>query len=189
MNHLKDSEETRNKIHYAYVLVEEWLRLREKSKKNLKKFLNNNEKKSKEDEWLAELKIGVGAYIYDLDKPACLNIRYYSDALMNEFGSPLSFDECKRKKCKEKISNMKKYFDITEEHMICRKELVNHFIDKIKKGSSEQDIFDFLNKNLRICTIKKEEEKKLPKNRQGLRNWKKYYNDAGINPRPAINNK
>lgn len=169
MNHLKDSAETRNKIHYAHVLVQEYLTY----KKGLK-----------------ELKIGVGAYIYDLDKPACLNIRYYSEALKKKFGRSLSFDECKRKKCKEKISDMKKYFDITEEHMICRCVLRDEFIKMIEEeGATEKECFDFLNKHLMICTMKKEEEKKLPKNRQGLRNWKKYYNDAGINPRPAINNK
>lgn len=164
-NHLKDSAETRNKIHYACVLVKDYLTY----KKGLK-----------------ELKAGLNKYIYDLDKRKCLNIRYYSESLIEDFGGPLSFDECIRTKCKKKVP------DITEEHMICRKELVNHFINEIKDvkdGFHEDVAFTFLDKHLMICTMKKEEEKKLPKNRQGLKNWKKYYDDAGINPLPAINNK
>ncbi len=162
IHHLKDSEETRNKIHYAYVLVKDYLTYKK---------------------GLAELKIGVGAYIYDLDKPACLNIRYYSKALEDEFKKKLSFKECMRAECKKKVS------DITEEHMICRCVLRDEFIKMITEKATENECFDFLDKHLMICTMKKEEEKKLPKNRQGLKNWKKYYDDAGINPLPAINNK
>lgn len=162
MNHLKDSEETRNKIHYAYVLVKDYYLTYKKG--------------------LEELKIGVGAYIYDLDKPACLNIRYYSKALKRK----LSFKECMRAECKKIVP------EITEEHMICRSVLRDEFIKRIVNGKSEKHVFNFLNKYLMICTMKKEEEKELTKlfgkKRKGL-DWKEYYDRAGINPRPAINNK
>jgi hypothetical protein len=163
MNHLKDSEETRNKIHYAYILVKEYLTY----KKGLK-----------------ELKAGLNKYIYDLDKRKCLNIRYYSEALKNEFKRELSFKECERAKCKKTVP------DITEEHMICRSVLRDEFIKRIEdEGATEKECFDFLNKHLMICTMKKEEEKKLKRNRPGLEEWKEYYEKAGINPHPAINNK
>ncbi|MDD4166917.1 MAG: hypothetical protein PHN29_07845 [Endomicrobiaceae bacterium] len=176
MNHLKDSEETRNKIHYAYILVKEWLKLRKKNKKKFKKCLNPNGKVfKKQEEGLAELKIGVDAYIYDLDKPACLKIRYYSDALKKKFKRDLSFDECKRAECKKTVS------DITEEHMICRSVLRDEFIKMIKNKKSEKHVFNFLNKHLMICTMTLDEEKRLRlvKNRTGL-DWKKYYKKAKI---------